>query len=216
MDHVHHHFDPRICIQKNEIVMRRIAFFDFDGTITTHDTLLAFIRFNAGTVGFYFGFLLNSPWLLAYRIKVISNQQAKERILRYFFGKMPVADFDERCKQFCSTILPGLIRKKAMHEISLHQAANTEVVIVSASPENWVKLWCEYHGVGCIATKLQVKNERITGRILEKNCHGIEKVSRIKALYSLGDYNEICCYGDTNGDKPLLKLATIAFYQPFR
>ena len=52
---------------------KAIAFFDFDGTITTKDTLLEFIRFSKGRFRFYLGFLLYSPYLIAYKIKLIAG-----------------------------------------------------------------------------------------------------------------------------------------------
>jgi len=41
-------------------------------------------------------------------------------------------------------------------------------------------------------------------------------VRRILAAYDLSQYDEVYAYGDTKGDKPMLGLATIAFYKPFR
>ena len=38
--------------QKEKIVKKGIAFFDFDGTITTRDTLLEFIKFYKGNFNF--------------------------------------------------------------------------------------------------------------------------------------------------------------------
>ena len=48
------------------------------------------------------------------------------------------------------------------------------------------------------------------------NNNAEEKVARIKAAYNLADYDEIYCYGDSNGDKAMLALGTKAFYKPFR
>src|SRR5215469_1262818 len=122
---------------------RRIAFFDFDGTITTHDTLLEFIRFSKGTPSFLLGFFLNSPWLVAYRLKLISNHAAKQRILSWFFRKTPVSDFDAACSRFATDALPGFIRPKALSEIALLREKGFTVVIVSASPENWLRQWAD-------------------------------------------------------------------------
>lgn len=196
--------------------MKRIAFFDFDGTITTRDTMLELIRFHAGNTGFFLGFLLYSPWLVAYRLKLISNQLAKEKVIGYFFRKMDAGKFDRLCEAFCTEVLPALIRKKALHEIELLKSKGAEVVVVSASPENWVECWCRSMGIQCLATRLVISDNRLTGRIAGRNCHGEEKVSRIREHYRLEEYNEVLCYGDTNGDKPFLKLATISFYKPFR
>ena len=61
-----------------------------------------------------------------------------------------------------------------------------------------------------------MKNGLLTGKIENQNCHGEEKVNRINAAFDLSQYDEIYCYGDTKGDKPMLRLATFAFYKPFR
>ena len=195
---------------------KRIAFFDFDGTITTKDTLLEIIKYQKGTPSFYLGFLLCSPFLVAYKLKLISNQAAKEITLRYFFGKTPVAAFNERCNAFAAEKLEPLIRPGAYTEIEKLKAAGAEVVLVSASAENWLSQWCRQHELTLIATRLEIKNDRLTGKIAGNNCHGQEKVDRINAAYDLSQYDEVYAYGDTKGDKPMLKLATFGFYRPFR
>jgi phosphatidylglycerophosphatase C len=202
-------------------VNQRIAFFDFDGTITTKDTLLEFIRFNKGSVRLAWGFLINSPWLLAMKAKIISNQVAKQRILTFFFAKRSLSSFDEQCDAFSRDILPGLIRPKALHEIDRLLTAGFTVVIVSASPENWIRQWAENIGASLIATRLAIHPDRhgaprLTGRIDGVNCHGEEKVNRIRQRFALPDYSEVYTYGDTNGDKPMLRLGTAAFFKPFR
>ncbi len=196
--------------------MKKIAFFDFDGTITTKDTMLELIKFQKGTAAFYSGFLLNSPFLAAYKAKIISNQRAKEKVLVYFFKGTPLASFQSACENFATQILPALIRPAALKEIAELKTKGFEIVIVSASAENWIKTWCHQTGVNLIATKLETINDTLTGKLDGLNCHGEEKVARITAGYDLSQYNEIYCYGDTSGDKPMLALATNAFYKPFR
>ena len=205
--------------------MSRIAFFDFDGTVTTKDTLLEFIKFSKGTLPFYIGFGLNSPWLIAYRLKLISNQAAKERILAWFFRKTPLSEFQETCDRFASQAIPGLLRPKALKEIRDLQEKGFSIVIVSASPENWIRGWAESIQAGLLATVLETHpgkgpkstdEPRLTGRIVGHNCHGNEKVRRIGEAFQLDTYNEIYAYGDSSGDKPMLALAHHSFYRPFR
>ena len=195
---------------------KRIAFFDFDGTITTKDSLLEFIKYSKGNLYFYLGFFLNTPFLVAYRLKIISNQSAKERILRFFFGGMSMEAFQATCDRFAAQILPRLIRPKASLEIRKLLSMDFAVVIVSASPEDWIKEWAQANDVQLIATRLVVNKGRLTGRILGKNCHGKEKVNRIRERIDLSEADSVLAYGDTPGDKPMLGLARHAFYKPFR
>ena len=195
---------------------QRIAFFDFDGTITTKDTLLEFAKYSKGKFRFYLGFLLTSPWMVAYKLKVISNQKAKEQFLRYFFRNCPLPEFMQLCEDFAKDVIPGLIRTKAPGEISRLKDAGAQVVIVSASPENWIRPWTDSMDVQLLATRLITKNGKITGAIEGRNCHGQEKVRRIEAAFTLSNFDEIYAYGDTGGDRPMLGLAHRSFYKPFR
>lgn len=195
---------------------RPIAFFDFDGTITTKDTLLEIFKYRHGKLKFYLGFLLSSPYLVAYKAGIISNQLAKEKTLKLFFGGMKAEVFNAFCEEFAANVIPSLLRQKALKEIDLLKQAGAEVVIVSASPENWLQPWCTALNLKLLATQLEVNNNKITGRIKGNNCHGEEKVRRIREAYNLADYTTVYCYGDTSGDKPMLAMATHAFYQPFR
>ena len=194
---------------------KKIAVFDFDGTITTKDTLLEFIKFNKGSFAFYSGLLLNLPYLVAFKIKIISNQSAKEKVLKFFFHDTPLAVFKNNCVSFSKEILPGLIRKKALEEIKRLQGEGITVAIVSASPQDWIQDWADEIGARLIASQLEIKNGKITGNLSGKNCHGNEKVRRICETFDLSKYEVVAAYGDSSGDKPMLALAAQSFYRPF-
>ena len=192
---------------------KSIAFFDFDGTVTTKDTMLELIKFHFGNIHFIKGMLYVSPWIAGMKTKMVSHQIAKEKLLSYFFKGMPERDFIQICNDFTSQRLPGLIRKSAMQKIEQYQKNKVPVIVVTASAENWVKKWCSTVNVECIASKMEVINDRITGNLKGLNCNYDEKVARIKNNYSLEEYGEIYCYGDSPGDHKMLEIATEAYYR---
>lgn len=196
--------------------MKKIAFFDFDGTITSKDTLLELIKYQKGKRAFYSGFFMNAPFMVALKLRLISNQLAKEKILKHFFKGMSASAFQKACDLFATDVLPLMVRSGAMAEIKELRASGFEIVVVSASAENWIKGWCNKTGIQLIASQLEIAGQLITGNLTGKNCNGAEKAIRINALYDLSQYDEIYCYGDSNGDKQMLALATKAFYKPFR
>jgi phosphatidylglycerophosphatase C len=61
--------------------------------------------------------------------------------------------------------------------------------------------------------------EQLTGRMKTPNCHGQQKVIRLQAwLAERYDQAELAsltlyAYGDTSGDKPMLRLAQKAWYR---
>ena len=195
--------------------MKRIAFFDFDGTITSKDTLPEIIKFQKGILSFYTGILLHLPWLLGYKLGLISNDTAKQKLLKYFFGGMQEEVFQQNCDAFASTRLDRLIRPEALQEIGKLKTDNTEIVVVSASAGCWIRKWSDLHRLELVSTSLEIKTGRITGRIAGINCHGQEKVRRIRERWNLEEFDEVYAYGDTKADKPMLALATKSFYKPF-
>jgi phosphatidylglycerophosphatase C len=195
---------------------KKIAFFDFDGTITSKDSLLEMIKFLKGNAAFYTGLFLNMHWFAAYQLQIISGDLFKEKILSYFFSGMQENIFQQRCDAFVNRILPGMIRPGAVEEIKSLRKEGFELVVVSASIENWISGWATQLSMQLIATKLEVKNGLLTGKINGKNCKGEQKVILIREKWDLADYKEIYVYGDSPADKPMMALATRSFYKPFR
>jgi phosphatidylglycerophosphatase C len=193
-----------------------LALFDFDGTITTRDTLFEFIMYSKGKARFFSGFMLLAPVLTLFKAGVISNSKAKQIVMAHFFKGTSVAEFNNVCLAFANERVPPLIRPKALEEIRQHKANGHKVIIVSASPENWVRPWAESLQVECIATRLEVVSGKLTGRFEGMNCHGEEKVLRVQKYLDTKEYPVIYTYGDTSGDRPMLALGTHSHYKPFR
>ncbi|UPK66907.1 HAD family hydrolase [Chitinophaga filiformis] len=192
-----------------------IAFFDFDGTITRRDTLFEIIRFQKGETALYTGLALLSPALVMMKLGLISKQKGKDLVLQHFFRNTPVDEFRDKCAAFCRDRLPGMIRENALQEINQHLSKGHRVVVVTASAQEWVKPWCDCIGIECIGTRLEIRNARVTGRIQGVNCNGEEKVRRIRQQYDLPVFGDIYAYGDTDGDRPMLQLATFGFFRKF-
>ncbi len=196
-------------------MQKSIAFFDFDGTITRKDTMLEFAKYSRGFAGYWIGICLISPWLIAMKIGLISKRRAKEKFLAYFFEKTDVEKFNADCLSFTADIIPRLVKQDALLAIKKHREENADIVIVSASAENWVAPWCIQNSLQYICTRLEVKEKKITGKLLGQNCNGPEKLSRIKERFDTAGYKNIYCYGDSKDDKLMLQLATHPSYKLF-
>ena len=194
----------------------QLVLFDFDGTITTKDTLVEFVRFYRGNKKYMESMVFLSPILALYACKIIPNWKAKQFFLARHFRGEKIDDFNSRCQEFSKNVLPALIRPKALESIKSYRDNKVTMAVVSASAENWVKPFCDDHGLLCLATRLQVKNGVITGNLEGKNCYGDEKVCRIKDQFDLSSFDEIVAYGDSPGDREMLQLAHQSFYKPWR
>lgn len=193
-----------------------LALFDFDGTITVNDSFIKFIRFAVGDAEFILGMMILSPVLVVYKLRLISNDKAKQMVLSYFFKGMSRKEFQDIAQDYSFNHIDSILRPEAIQKIVWHKEQGHAVVVVSASIACWLKPWCDKNGLNLIATKLEMKEDIITGKFLTNNCYGAEKVYRVKKTYNLNNYEYIYAYGDSKGDRELLELANEYFYKPFR
>ena len=193
----------------------KIAFFDFDGTITKADSTARFIRYLVGDSKFFIGILFLLPFMLLYILNIISNNSIKQILITYFFKGKSINEFKKHAEYFSLNMLEPLIRKKALEQIAWHKENGHDVVIVSASIDLWLRPWCIKNDIVLISSMLEVNDQVITGKTRNKNCYGLEKVTRIKELYNLSEYSYIYSYGNSRGDYEMLKIANESHYKPF-
>lgn len=195
---------------------RKLVLFDFDGTLTKKDTLIEFVHFYRGRANYLLGMLMLTPVMALYVARLIPNWKAKQYFLSRYFKGEKLAEFNSRCLEFSTKVLPALMRPDALRAVEAYRKEHATMAVVSASAENWVKPWCDQNGIICLATRLEVKDGVLTGKIKGRNCYADEKVCRIKETFHLDEYDEVIAYGDSAGDKDMLALAHHQHYKPFR
>ena len=201
--------------------------FDFDGTLTRRDTLIEFIRYVKGNKEFLIGFLKHLHLLIMMKLGIMPNWKTKRIIFQYFFGGMTLEKFNEYCEKFAKE-KASLLRKKGMVAVNKAVMDGDQVVIISASIENWVTPFLLPRGgetaasprrglvgVTIIGTKVQVVDGKLTGRFLTKNCYGEEKVRRLLEQYPNRKEYKLVAYGDSRGDHALLDFADEGHYREF-
>lgn len=193
----------------------KIALFDFDGTLTSKDSFIEFIKFYRGKKTFLFGFALLSPIMFLYKLHIIKNWKAKEIVLKYFFRGCDAQKFQEKCNDFALKRINELLRPSSLIRINELKNEMCRTIIITASAENWIKAWSDSMGIEIIGTRLEVIDGKITGKIKGKNCYGKEKVTRLIDAVDLSKYSIIEVYGDSEGDSDLLNIATHKYYRAF-
>lgn len=187
---------------------RRVAVFDFDGTLTTKDSFVEFIKFTCGTWKFILGFLLYSPLMILMKLKLYSNGKCKQKVFSFFFKGMTEQDFRRRCDKFSSRL--EMMKNESVFAIFQHHISEgTDVYVVSASVDEWVSPFCSKYGVkNVIGTKIEIdSNGKLTGRFSTPNCYGQEKVNRIKEVEPDRTVYFLYAYGDSRGDKEMIEFA---------
>lgn len=198
--------------------MEPVAVFDFDGTITRRDSMLAFLTTVVPAAKLYGGAVSLTPKALAYMLRVRDNALFKQDVLAHYFAGVPARAFERSALDFAFQRLPGLVRPAALDRMRWHFCEGHRVIIATASLEAYVRPWAVRNGIDdVVGTRLQVDgNGLLTGRLEGRNCFGPEKLDRLTSL--LGDLGSLVvyAYGDGRGDRELLSLATYASYRPFR
>ena len=189
-----------------------IAVFDFDGTLVTNDSFVAFIRFACGRWSLINGLLLSFPFIVGMKLNLLSHEYTKEKVFGIFFRGWKVEDFKQYCIEFISEITKHL-RKPVLEMLSKHSKNGDTIYIVSASIENWIIPWADQYNVSVIGTKIEINAEGLlTGHFASKNCNREEKVRRLLELEPNRDNYILYAYGDSNGDKELVTFADFGMY----
>ena len=193
---------------------RCFLFSDFDGTLTTTDSMMSIIIYQRGKLGLALSLLRILPWLILMFMGRYSNQRTKERLLHNCFGKMTEEEFNDFCQSFADSHR-HILRKSVYDRLMETKKNGDEVVVVTASPENWVsRLVPEFKVLG---TKMEFC-PCFTGRFLTPNCYAQEKVNRILAAYpELKNDRKafhVTAFGDSRGDKEMLAFADEQIFKP--
>ena len=185
-----------------------VAAFDFDGTLTTSDTLLAFIRFTHGRRRLLLGFLRYAPLLLLMMVELYPRGKAKERIFSHFYRGTSYEQFARWGMDFAD-VAETMLNGRTVAKLRRHQARGHRVCVVTASIEEWVRPVCKRLGVDAVlATRVEVSPDGLlTGRFLCGNCRGKLKVARLLEQFPHRRSYTLYAYGDGRGDAELLAMA---------
>jgi HAD superfamily phosphoserine phosphatase-like hydrolase len=136
-------------------------------------------------------------------------------LLQWFFHREPLDLFNQKCRNFAHHYIPIILCPKAIKQIEHHKHNQETIVIVTASAENWVKPWCDAMNLHCLGTRLEVIENRLTGKYLGENCYGSEKVNRIKDQFDLSTFDKVIAYGDSSGDREMFAIADLYYFRRF-
>jgi phosphatidylglycerophosphatase C len=195
-----------------------VAAFDFDGTLTNGGSVYPFLVALRGTWPVLRATARLAPRLLRAALAGgTAADEVKETLFTRLLGGLPVDDVERRAAGFAAVHLARHLRQDTRQRLEWHQSLGHHIVIVSASPECYVRPAGEQLGVdGVVATRLAVGGGGLlTGGYEGKNCRGAEKYTRLvvhlraNGLLSSngGEQPVLWAYGNSRGDLRLLNAA---------
>jgi phosphatidylglycerophosphatase C len=193
--------------------VHQVAAFDFDGTITRGETLFRFLRHCCGTAALAWGLAVEAGPVGGAAVGLADRNVAKARLLARVLADRPVAQLRASAATFAEWVVDRRLRDDALERLAWHRHEGHELVVVSASPELYVRPVVERLGVASVlATGLEVDGDgRVTGRLLGANVRAQEKADRLRAHLGANPVF-VWAYGDSAGDRQMLAMAD----RPFR
>ena len=192
-----------------------VAAFDFDITITTKDTFVPFLILAFGKWPTYRAFAKLAFDGLLVLARLSSRDRFKEKIIRDLFSGESVGRLEKAGHDHAKAIWP-LVRPMAERRIAWHKERGHRLVLVSASLDLYLEPITRELGFDdLLCTRLSKNQGVFDGNLDGKNCRAQEKVAKLNDL--LGDLSafELHVYGDSAGDKEMLKVASHPHWRPF-
>ncbi|MFM0515287.1 HAD family hydrolase [Paraburkholderia sp. RL17-373-BIF-A] len=189
-----------------------VAAFDFDGTITTSNSLRDFVRFTAGGPRLIYGALRAAPWFLGFLIGKCDRASAKAHFLAGALGGLTRPQLEAAAQRYATERLPELIRPEMHARIQEHKRLGHRLVLVSASLTLYLRIFANSSGFDAVlATELEYQGDYLSGRLGSRDCWGPEKVKRLQQWLGGDRPRVLFAYGNSTGDREMLALADHAW-----
>lgn len=192
--------------------MRAYALFDFDGTCIRGDSILPFLYYCYRQKHMSLAQLAKSAAAgIAYQLGLRSAEDAKAAALSFLTGKSR-QEVQKIGVQFCTQCLVPNLRPEALQTMEQLRKQGCLVLLVTASPAFYLMEMLRHMPIdGILGTELEIDSAgRYSGKMLGRNCRGMEKVARIR------EYESMCgeslapehsaAYGDSASDYPMMQL----------
>jgi phosphatidylglycerophosphatase C len=186
-----------------------LVLFDFDGTLTTRDTVLPLGLFLARTahakkrLRVVYVLLL----LTALKLRILSNHRFKERFCRLLLRGKSENEIDTLAQLFVDSYVNRILNKTVVDAMRGHQRNGDEVYVVSSNFSFLLRHLMRAWGFqGVIGTDAEVEAGRFTGGIRGRVCDGGEKLSRVLAIFGRERVRSAVAYGDSRSDHYLLEF----------
>lgn len=197
--------------------VERVVAFDVDGTVTSRDCVVPFLRRVGGTSRIVAG-LGRRPLALAGAAARRDRDRLKALATSAALRGRVAAEVVATAGRFAAEVYEDRLRAEIVGSLRRHLADGDTVVFVSASYEVYLRPLAGLLGVGhVLGTRLAVADDgTLTGDLDGPNCRAGEKVRRLDAwLGTLGRTRgdiHLTAYGDSGGDRELLLDADVAHW----
>lgn len=209
---------------------RRVAAFDFDGTLTHRDTLVPFLARVAGRRAMLRAVSHMGVQAARRNVSIGDRDRMKELMIAELLAGRSEDELRELGVAFADEILSRRMNDAVLTRLEEHLRADHEVVLVSASLVYYLDPIAEHLGLhAVIAVEPTVVDGVLDGTLTRPNVRAEQKAIRLDEWLGLGDGApsstaergpespqqadvELWAYGNSSGDLALLAAADHAFW----
>ena len=186
-----------------------LAIFDLDGTLTKRDTYIPFLLFILKHRPIRIFYVSILPFFIVFfYFKIIDNNKLKQLFLSAFLKRAKVEKVLVLASQFVDQLLKTGMSSIGLQLLRYHQDQGDNVLMATASFDIYVRILAKHLNVDeVVCTEAEVVGGRFTGKINRLNCHGNEKLRRIKQYLGNIDKKMTIAYSDDIIDFPMLQWA---------
>jgi len=195
--------------KKNKVIL-----FDLDETLITCDSLkslLYFLLFRD-----FSKFVFKIPSLIIIIIRHFTSISAhKTKTKSDFFvtilkgyNKKEIQEFSIK---FANYIFSNFKNKNVYNKLVKAKKSGADIYIVTASADFYCKFITKLFHVKLISTKVNLDRKNL-GKIIGKNCYGIEKKHRVLKKIKKFRKKYSIFYTDSKSDLPLMKICSKSYF----
>lgn len=187
-----------------------VAAFDVDGTLTTGDCVVPFLRRLAGTRGIV-GAVVRRPIATAASLVTLDRDRLKETVVGTVYRGRRVIDVEEAGREFAALAHATKLRADMLARLRWHQRQGHRTVLVSASLAAYLRPLAQTLEIDdVICTDVVDLDGVYTDLLAGGNCRGPEKWRRLERWLEERDLAGLAlwAYGDSKGDRAMLDAAT--------
>lgn len=187
---------------------RVVAAFDFDGTLSTRDNVVPFLRTAVGLPKLAAALTVIAPRLVVGAVDDRRRDAAKAALVRRTLTGYPADELTDVAELFAERVVRKHLRADAVERAEWHRGQGHELVIVSASLTAYLQPIATRLGFDAVlGTDLEAGADgRLTGALAGPNVRRAEKARRLDAWLG-GRPGFVWAYGDSTGDRELFERA---------
>ena len=187
--------------------MNKILFIDLDGTLTLKDTYTKFVLQNIKLSTVIANFATLANMYMKHLLKKINDDDVKKITFSMFFTGY---EKDKKIDNFLKGISWNPL---VLAQVQEHRDKGYKVIIVTASPDVYVKHICKYLGYdGFISTKTVDDGKYLTGALDGEVCNFEQKPKRIIEFLGTQMPEHTIAYGNSSGDFAMLGFCDKSYF----